>query len=117
MGIFSTGISIVAPVMGLLLVSTTFYIGELRGGDLLESSRRGVQLAIGLFFISFFSGGVLLVLSICRCISSSVMRMFLYLWTGASILTGLLLTGTLAFDVVYGHDDVPDEDIPDIPEG
>jgi hypothetical protein len=109
MGIFSDTLTIVAPVMGFILVSATFYINNL-SGDITSASGREVRAASLLFFISFLGGGVLLTISIWESVSAPLMYWLLTLWIVLSVITGSLLTGRLAIALVKGADEImPDE--------
>lgn len=108
MGIFADSITVVAPIMGLLLVAATFYINNIIG-DIEDANEFEIKVASAMFFISFLGGGGLLMLSIWEPVSALQMRLLLTEWIALSALTGALLAGRMVVALLWGVDEIPYE--------
>lgn len=108
MSIFETTISIVAPIMGLLLVAATSYVHELTG-DVVFENKTTLRWLSALFLLSFVGGGGLLLLAIWRLVSEAYMRGSLSLWIIISLITGILLTSRLIKQLTQ-NEGIPEEE-------
>lgn len=112
MGIFTDSLTVVAPIMGLLLVAATFYMNNL-AGDIKFASGKELKAASFLFFISFVGGAGILLVAIWQLVSKSLMYWILSAWIVLSTLAGSVLTGRLAYELIRGTDDISLEDTAD----
>lgn len=88
----SNSITLVASLMGLLLVGVTSYAQTVSSNPEAGPTSRLYNLFRISFAISFGGGGVLLILSLWGLVSESIFQVLLTLWIIAVVLTGSVIT-------------------------
>jgi hypothetical protein len=111
----SNGISIIAPLMGLLLVGATSYAKGL-SGDIIDVNGREIKTLASLFGISFLGGGSLLISVVWDVFSDTVFKFYLSIWVIIVVITGFLLTLRIYDDAfgLYQDEDLGGEDMGDL---